>query len=117
LNVRHFGMVEGTELKSMASMSRSMAWPLYWISWKSTNWFKSYSGGGHTDGQTDRQTCDLISLTFLFKESRLTTATSLNTQLNILKQWARGRANYDSPNGQSSRDKNYLSSVRILYIH
>jgi hypothetical protein len=25
LNVRHFGMVEGTELKSMASMSRSMA--------------------------------------------------------------------------------------------
>jgi hypothetical protein len=25
----------------------------------------------HTDGQTDRQTGDLISLTFIFKESRL----------------------------------------------
>jgi hypothetical protein len=28
-------------------------------------------GGGDTDGQTDRQDGDLISLTFLFKESRL----------------------------------------------
>jgi hypothetical protein len=32
LNVRHFGMVEGTGLKSTASRSPSMAWPLYWIS-------------------------------------------------------------------------------------
>jgi hypothetical protein len=29
-------------------------------------------GGTQTDGRTDRQTSDLISLTFLFKESRLT---------------------------------------------
>jgi hypothetical protein len=32
LNVRHFGMVEGTGLKSTASRSPSMAWPAYWIS-------------------------------------------------------------------------------------
>jgi hypothetical protein len=32
LNVRHFGMVEGTGLKSTASRSTSMAWPPYWIS-------------------------------------------------------------------------------------
>jgi hypothetical protein len=32
LNVRQFGMVEGTRLKSMASRSPSMAWPPYWIS-------------------------------------------------------------------------------------
>jgi hypothetical protein len=32
LNVRHFGMVEGTGLKSTASRSPSMAWPPYWIS-------------------------------------------------------------------------------------
>jgi hypothetical protein len=32
LNVRHFGMVEGTGLKSTASRSPSMEWPSYWIS-------------------------------------------------------------------------------------
>jgi hypothetical protein len=32
LNVRHFGMVEGTGLISTASRSPSMAWPPYWIS-------------------------------------------------------------------------------------
>jgi hypothetical protein len=32
LNVRHFGMVEGTGLNSTASRSPSMAWPPYWIS-------------------------------------------------------------------------------------
>jgi hypothetical protein len=31
LNVRHFGMVERTGLKSTASRPPSMAWPLYWI--------------------------------------------------------------------------------------
>jgi hypothetical protein len=53
LNVRHFGMVEGTGLKSTASRSPSMAWPPYWISQKSTNWFKSYWRGGDTQRQTD----------------------------------------------------------------
>jgi hypothetical protein len=42
LNVRHFWMVEDTGLKSTASRSPSMTWPPYWISQKSTNWFKSY---------------------------------------------------------------------------
>jgi hypothetical protein len=42
LNVRHFGMVRGTGLKSTVSRSPSMSWPPYWISYKSTNWFKSY---------------------------------------------------------------------------
>jgi hypothetical protein len=32
LNVHHFGMVEGTGLKSRALRSPSMAWPPYWIS-------------------------------------------------------------------------------------
>jgi hypothetical protein len=32
LNVRHFGMLEGTGLISTASRSPSMAWPPYWIS-------------------------------------------------------------------------------------
>jgi hypothetical protein len=32
LNVRHFGMVEGTGLKSTTLRSPSMAWPSYWIS-------------------------------------------------------------------------------------
>jgi hypothetical protein len=32
LNVRHFGMVEGTGLKSTASRSPPMAWPSYLIS-------------------------------------------------------------------------------------
>jgi hypothetical protein len=32
LNVRHFGIVEGTGLKSTASRSPSMEWPSYWIS-------------------------------------------------------------------------------------
>jgi hypothetical protein len=31
LNVRHFGMVGDTGLKSTASKSPSMAWPPYWI--------------------------------------------------------------------------------------
>jgi hypothetical protein len=32
LNVHHFGMVEGTGLRSTASRSPSMAWPPYWTS-------------------------------------------------------------------------------------
>jgi hypothetical protein len=32
LNVRHFGMVEGTGLRSTTWRSPSMAWPPYWIS-------------------------------------------------------------------------------------
>jgi hypothetical protein len=32
LNVRHFGMLEGTGLKITVSRSPSMAWPPYWIS-------------------------------------------------------------------------------------
>jgi hypothetical protein len=67
-NVGHFGMAKVTELKSMAS--RSMAWPPYWISYRSKNWFKSY-WGGNIDRQTDSHYSDLICLTFLFKESRL----------------------------------------------
>jgi hypothetical protein len=73
LNVHHFGMVEATELKSTASKSPSMAWPPYWISNLPIG-SKVIGGGGGgetTDGQTDRQTGDLISLTFLFEESRL----------------------------------------------
>jgi hypothetical protein len=39
---------------------------------KSTNWFRSYwGGGGSRDRHTDRLNGDLISLTFVFKESRL----------------------------------------------
>jgi hypothetical protein len=74
LNVRHFGMVEGTGLKITESRSTSMAWPPYQIPYKSTNWFKSYWGGGgdtKTEGQTDRQAGDLISFTLIFKESRI----------------------------------------------
>jgi hypothetical protein len=41
LNVRHFCMVEATTLCSMVTRSPSMAWSSYWISRKSTNWFKS----------------------------------------------------------------------------
>jgi hypothetical protein len=38
-NVRHFGIVEGTQLESMESRPPSMACPSYQISWKSTNLF------------------------------------------------------------------------------
>jgi hypothetical protein len=55
LNVRHFGKVEGTELKSTASRSPSMAWPLL-------NFIQIYQlvqtllGETQTDRRTDRQT-------------------------------------------------------------
>jgi hypothetical protein len=65
LNVRHFGMLEDTGLISMASRSSSMA----------LNFIKIYQlvqkllGGTHR--RTGRQTGDLISFTFLQKESKL----------------------------------------------
>jgi hypothetical protein len=53
LNVHHFGMVEGTGLKSTASRSPSKARPPYWI----YQLVQTLLRGGHkqTDGQTDRQ--------------------------------------------------------------
>jgi hypothetical protein len=44
-NVRHFGMAEATILQNVTSRSPSMAVPAYQISPKSTNRFKSISGG------------------------------------------------------------------------
>jgi hypothetical protein len=78
LNARHFGTVEGTGLKSTASRSPSMAWPLYWISWKTNQLVQKLLGGDtqidrQTDRRTEGQTGDLISLSFLLKESRLKT--------------------------------------------
>jgi hypothetical protein len=66
-NVRHFGMLEGTGLISMTSRSPSMAWASLLNFIKIYQLVQKLLGGGHTDRQTD---CDLISLTFLFKESR-----------------------------------------------
>jgi hypothetical protein len=74
LNVRHFGMVEGTGLK---------VWRRGHLQWNDlpTKFLKNLPisskvirGDTQTDGQTDRQTGDLISFTFLFKESRLISA-------------------------------------------
>jgi hypothetical protein len=79
LNVRHFGMVEGTGLK----VGRPGHFQWHDLP---TEFHKNLTIGtkvirgatqtdGRTDGQTDgladRQTGDLISLTFLFKECRL----------------------------------------------
>jgi hypothetical protein len=67
LNVHHFGMVEGTVLKSMG-------WGhLQWHDLP-TEFHKNLPIGSKVirgDRQTDRQTGDLISLTFLFEERRL----------------------------------------------
>jgi hypothetical protein len=52
---------------------------------KSTNWFKSYWGGGGSHRQTDWQTGDLINLTFFFKESRL--KIQINYQDRLSKQF------------------------------
>jgi hypothetical protein len=50
----------------MVLRSPSMARPPYWVSKKSTNWFRSWWGGQH------RQDGDLISLHFSFrKKNRL----------------------------------------------
>jgi hypothetical protein len=81
LNVLHFRMVQATGLEILDSRSTSVAWPLYWISWKPTSWYSSYYWRTHR--WTDRQHRDLISLTYYsnlkkwkwahFKESRLIT--------------------------------------------
>jgi hypothetical protein len=68
LNIRHFGMVEGTALK---------VWRRGHLQWHDlpTKFQKNLPIGSKViwaDTHTDRQTGDLISLTFLFKESRLT---------------------------------------------
>jgi hypothetical protein len=67
LNVRHFGMVKGTGLKSTASRGH-----LQWHD-TSTEFHKNLPIGSKviSGGHTDRQNRDLIRLTFLFKESRL----------------------------------------------
>jgi hypothetical protein len=67
LNALHFGMVEGTGLK---------VWRRGHLQWHNvpTKFHKNLEIGSKVirgDTQTDRQTGDLISLTFLFKESRL----------------------------------------------
>jgi hypothetical protein len=65
LNVHHFGMVKGTGLKSRRRGH------LQWHDLP-TEFYKNLSMGSKViRGDTDRQTGDLISLTFLFKESRL----------------------------------------------
>jgi hypothetical protein len=66
LNVRHCLMVEGTGLKSMHQGR------LQWHDLP-TEFHKNLPIGSKVirgDTQTDRQTGDLISLTFLFKERR-----------------------------------------------
>jgi hypothetical protein len=67
-NVRNFGMVEGMGLKLRCQGH------LQWHDLP-TKFHKNLSIGSEVirgDTQTDRQTGYLISLTFLFKESRLT---------------------------------------------
>jgi hypothetical protein len=71
LKVRHFVMVEGTGLK--VGCQGQLKWhDLPTEFHKNLPIDSKVIKGGHTD----RQTADLISLTFLFKESRLTTLTS-----------------------------------------
>jgi hypothetical protein len=65
LNLNQFKMVEEMRLKIAALRSPWMISPTYQTSWKFTNRFKSIS-----EGQTDRQNGDLISLLSFF-ESKL----------------------------------------------
>jgi hypothetical protein len=53
LNLSHFKYSWRNRIKIITSNSPSMALPPYQMSCKSTNWFKSWLGGGgsrHTDG-------------------------------------------------------------------
>jgi hypothetical protein len=73
-------------VKSITLRLFLMAWPTKWISQKNTNCFK-FIKGGHTGRLMDRQHNDLISLTFLFEESRLKTMKIVCNKIPTKSRW------------------------------